>query len=83
MSKQFRVTMQSQARRAAGPPELIFEGTNDDFNVYIQQAQRRKEVKETQDLYMKQLRQAPSGKSFIPFDKKYPPNKSPREYIAV
>ena len=83
MSKQFRVTMQSQARKAAGPPELTFEGSNDDSNYQIQQAQRAKEVQETQDLYMKQLRQAPSGENFIPIDKKYPPNKSPRKYIAV
>ena len=37
MSKQFRVTMQSQARKAAGPPELTFEGSNDESNFQIQQ----------------------------------------------
>lgn len=32
---------------------------------------------------MKQLRQAPSGTSFVPIEKKYPANKSPSQYIAV
>lgn len=33
VSKQFRITMQSNVRRAMGPPELTFEESRDESNL--------------------------------------------------